>query len=164
MPIAQWNRTRAAITAVALVAVASCGGLDTVAPSPQQTVAGPGGVRQVVTTPAAVNLIQNASLETMGAGGLPANWLPMTYGWPAPTFSYPVAGRSGNGALVSFATLSLGDARRQHASVAVTPKQLYTFSVWYKSSTVSSINIEYEKKDGKKSYGWIADLPSSNGA
>ena len=155
---------RAAMMAIALGTLVACAGTDTVAPSPQLHSAVMGGASYTTTATTVVNLVANASLETAGTGGAPASWSTMTYGSPAPSFSNPVPGRSGNGAAVTLASNSNGDARWQHASVAVTAKAVYTFGIWYKSTAATSINMEFEKKDGKKSYGWLADLPSSGGA
>jgi peptidoglycan/xylan/chitin deacetylase (PgdA/CDA1 family) len=113
---------------------------------------------------AAENLVQNPGLETAGISGSPANWTKTFWGTPTPTFAYPVAGRTGNGASITFSANSSGDARWQHAPVAVTAGTQYTFSIWYKSTAATEINMEFSNATGGSiSYGWLANLPSSSG-
>ena len=112
----------------------------------------------------ATNLIQNPGLETAGSGGNPANWTKTSWGTPTPTFAYPVAGHSGNGAQITFAANSNGDARFQHAPATVTAGAQYTFSIWYNSTAATEINIYYTNATGgSATYAWLADLPSSGG-
>lgn len=109
----------------------------------------------------AQNLIQNPGLETAGVGGVPANWIKTYWGTPTPTFAYPATGHAGNGASVTFAGNSNGDARWQPTAVTVETGATYTYSAWYKSNVASEIDVEYTNGSGALSYGWIADVPSS---
>jgi peptidoglycan/xylan/chitin deacetylase (PgdA/CDA1 family) len=108
-----------------------------------------------------VNLIQNPSFETAGVGGVPANWAKNTWGTPAPTFTYPATGHTGNGATVAFSAASNGDARWQPDAVAVDAGATYTYSAWYTSNVASEIDTEFTNASGAISYGWVADVPSS---
>ncbi|MFZ2886795.1 MAG: polysaccharide deacetylase family protein [Minisyncoccia bacterium] len=108
------------------------------------------------------NLIQNPGFETAGTGGNPASWTKTFWGTPTPTFAYPVAGRSGNGTQVTFSANSNGDARWQHAPVTVTAGTQYTYSIWYKSTAATEINMEFANSTGGQiTYGWLANLPAS---
>ena len=109
----------------------------------------------------AQNLIQNPGLETAGVAGVPANWVKTFWGTPTPTFTYPAAGHAGNGATVTFAANSNGDARWQHAAVAVEAGATYTFSAWYKSNIASEVDAEFTNASNAVSYAWVADVPSS---
>lgn len=106
------------------------------------------------------NLILNPSLET-ASGGVPAQWSKQYWGSPAPTFTYPVAGHTGNGASVAFTKNSSGDARWAHDLVAVEPGATYTFSIWYTSNVTTEINTQYVKSNNKVSWGYVAAIPSS---
>ena len=111
------------------------------------------------------NLIQNASLEVAGSGSTPANWTTSWWGLRAPSFQYPVTGRTGRGAAVSFSGWTFGEARWQHASVAVVAQQQYEFNIWYKSTAQTSVGAEYVRaSDGRRSTVGVATLPSSGGA
>ncbi len=112
----------------------------------------------------ASNLIANPGFETEGTGGNPANWLRTYWGTPAPTFTYPVSGRSGKAPAISFGQSSNGDARWQHTAVTVEPGATYTYSNWYKSTAATEVNVEFTSSSGGKSYGWVAALPSSSNA
>ena len=107
------------------------------------------------------NLIQNPTLETAGVGGVPVNWVKTYWGTPTPTFTYPTAGHTGNGAMVAFGANSNGDARWQPDAVAVEAGAMYTYSAWYKSNVASEIDTEFMNANGATSYGWVADVPSS---
>lgn len=109
----------------------------------------------------AQNLIQNPGLETAGVGGVPANWIKTYWGTPTPTFTYPAAGHTSNGATVAFSSSSNGDARWQPDAVTVEAGATYTYSAWYKSNVASEIDIEYRNASNAVSYGWVADVPSS---
>lgn len=108
-----------------------------------------------------VNLIQNPSLET-AVGGAPTNWTKTFWGSPSPTFQYPVLGRTGNGASVSFSKNSSGDARWQHSPVTVDAGKAYTYSSWYKSTATTELNAAYTTASGQTNYAWLATLPATN--
>jgi len=110
------------------------------------------------------NLIQNPGFELAGTNGDPVNWKRTYWGSPAPTFTYPVVGRTGKAVSIAFGSNSSGDARYQHDAVAVSPGSSYTYSVWYKSTAQTEINLVYTSTSGALSYGWLSTLPSSGGA
>lgn len=107
------------------------------------------------------NLILNAALETTGSAGAPAHWSKTFWGSPTPTFQYPTAGRSGNGAAITYGANSNGDARWSHAPVSVVAGATYTYSNWYKSTVPTEIDVVYTNSNGSLTYGWIQDIPSS---
>jgi peptidoglycan/xylan/chitin deacetylase (PgdA/CDA1 family) len=110
-----------------------------------------------------VNLISNGSLET-AAGSAPSGWISGYWGTPKPTFAYPVAGHTGNGASVTLSANSSGDANWQpSAPVAVTAGSSYTYSTWYNSNAATEIDAEYTSSKGTISYAWLANVPSSGG-
>jgi peptidoglycan/xylan/chitin deacetylase (PgdA/CDA1 family) len=109
---------------------------------------------------AQTNLIQNGDFETAG----PSGWTKIFWGTPTPTFTYPATGHSGSSASVTFSANSNGDARWQPTAVNVTAGQTYTYTEWYKSTVASEIDVEFTNASGAKSYGWVADVPSSNNA
>lgn len=111
---------------------------------------------------AETNLIANPGLET--GSSYPSGWSRVYWGSPAPAFSYPVTGRSGKAAAISYSKDSTGDARWQHAAVAVEPGATYTYTDWYASNATTEINIEYQTSRGAKSYAWVATLPSTGGS
>ena len=112
----------------------------------------------------AANLIQNPGFES-GTNGAPTSWTKSYWGTPTPTFAHPVAGNgSAKAAQITFAANSNGDARWQHAPVTVTAGSQYTFSIWYKSTAATEINMLYSNATGGAiTYGWLANLPSSGG-
>lgn len=113
---------------------------------------------------AAANLIQNPGLET-ASGANPAQWSKTYWGNVTPTFKYPDTGNSNTkGASITLARDSNGDARWAHAAVSVEPGATYMFNSWYKSNAATEINAEYTTAAGQKSYGWIANVPTSNNA
>ncbi len=109
------------------------------------------------------NLIQNPSLET-ASGGVPSQWSQVWWGSVTPTFSYPVAGRTGNAAQVTLSSNTSGDARWAHQPVTVEPGAVYEFKAWYKSSMPTEIDTKLIASNGGVSWGWVASLPSSGGA
>ncbi len=142
----------------------ACGGRDTIAPSAPQALPASAGVSTTSRADGATNLLQNATFDLGRMRTVTPGWSRMTYGTPIPTFSYPEAGRSGNGASVSLTANSTGDARWQPTSVAVSAGALYSYSVWYRSTAPSAVTVEYTNESGVLSYVGLAELPSSNGA
>jgi peptidoglycan/xylan/chitin deacetylase (PgdA/CDA1 family) len=113
----------------------------------------------------AVNLIANPGIETAGTAGVPAGWTKNFWGSPTPTFTYPATGNAGTkGASVTLGANSTGDARWQHAAVAVEAGATYTYTIWYNSTAPADIDAEYTNTSGRLSYAWFASLPSSGGA
>jgi len=111
---------------------------------------------------AAANLISNPNLETQ-SGSVPSQWVKTYWGTVTPTFKYPdVGNNSSKGASITLSRDTGGDARWMHALVTVEPGATYAFSSWYKSNAATEINAEYRTTAGQASYGWIANVPSSN--
>ena len=108
----------------------------------------------------APNLIANPALEASATGRVPTNWSSSYWG-STPVFSYPVTGRTGRGATVTQLRTSTGDARWQHAAVTVVPGGRYTFSIWYRSTTSTSVIAEYSTAAGARSYAQLAAVASS---
>ncbi len=115
------------------------------------------------TAQAATNLIPNPGLEAAGAGGTPANWAKTYWGSPIPTFSYPVAGKTGSGASIALNRSSNGDARWTHDPVTVEAGAVYDYTSWYKSNAATAINVQYIKANNTVSWGFVKSLPSSGG-
>jgi len=155
------------VATCSLFALAACGsGKDS---SAAADILGPGEPKATIFgtstsgTGSSQNLIQNPGFET-ASNGLPAKWTRESSGNKTPTFTYPVAGRTGNGAMVAFGSKSSGDARWQHDAVSVSSLQFYTVSLWYKSNIPSEVTAEYTNFLGFQSNRSLANLPSSNGA
>ncbi len=110
---------------------------------------------------ASTNLITNGTLET--GSSFPSGWSRMYWGTPAPTFTYPVSGRTGRAAAISYTKDSTGDARWQPAAVNVESGATYTYTGWYASTAQTEVNVEYQTSRGTKSYTWLATFPSTGG-
>ncbi len=108
------------------------------------------------TPPSDNNLILNPSLETAGIGGNPANWNRGGWGTNNRTYTYPVAGQTGNAAEVTMTTYTNGDAKWYFTPVAVNPGEQYTFSYAYKASVPTNISLQYTMNDGTVSYVGVA--------
>lgn len=108
------------------------------------------------------NLIPNGTFET-ASGSVPTGWKKSYWGSPAPTFTYPAQGNnSSRGASITLSANSTGDGNWQLSSpIAVTPGASYTYSTWYKSNVASEIDAAYTTSNGKVTYTWLADIPSS---
>lgn len=100
-------------------------------------------VQNVVTPPSSPNLITNPSLETAN-GSAPANFSADSWGNNVATFTYPVAGHTGNGAQVSYASYTSGanggDAKYTTAAIPVTAGQTYQFTDYYKSDVTTQVD------------------------
>ncbi len=137
----------------ALFLAMACGGKADTAPT---------GVKP--SDPSApVNLLRNPSLDTAATASAPLGWSRKSSGSPAPTFSYPVAGRTGSAAAVTLAARTGGDQRWQHESVAITAGTVYTVSIWYKSTTATGVSVEYTTAGGSTTYDLLDFLPATNG-
>ena len=102
------------------------------------------------------NLVLNSTLETVGTAGNPANYNRGGWGTNNRTFTYPVAGASGNGAEVAITTYTGGDAKWYFDPVMVNPGEQYTFSYAYKSSVATNITLKYTRTDGTPLYVGVA--------
>jgi len=107
------------------------------------------------------NLVPNASLETAGAGGLPANWNKGGFGSSTRVLSYPVPGQSGNAVQVAVSNYVSGDAKWYPSDMSVTGGKTYEFSDAYKSTTASIVTIRFALPNNTFVYKDIATLPAS---
>ncbi|MBI2610139.1 polysaccharide deacetylase family protein [Candidatus Giovannonibacteria bacterium] len=99
------------------------------------------------------NLIQNPSLETANASGLPANWLTGRFGSNTASFIYPVAGSaSARAARVSISNYVSGDAKWYFSEISVASGESYSFSDEFKSNSKSYITAQFRNSDGNFSY------------
>jgi glucose/arabinose dehydrogenase/peptidoglycan/xylan/chitin deacetylase (PgdA/CDA1 family) len=109
--------------------------------------------------------VQNGKLETASANpGIPEGWSQGGWGTNDRTHTYPVAGKTGNGAEVVITTYTDGDAKWYFEPVLVTENAQYTIGDTYKSTVASQLLIRYTLTDGTLSYVFVDNLPSSNNA
>ncbi|OHA18567.1 MAG: hypothetical protein A2664_02930 [Candidatus Taylorbacteria bacterium RIFCSPHIGHO2_01_FULL_46_22b] len=97
----------------------------------------------IVVTNNPSNLITNGNLETTGS--LPTAWTKDWWGTNGRTFTYPVAGPSGNNdkaAQVSITNYQSGDAKWRFSPVPVNPNSLYVFEDDYKANVPTEIDVE----------------------
>lgn len=110
----------------------------------------------VVTNTKTGNAITNSSLE-LGSGNTADGWLAADFiAAPGTVFSI-VPGRFSDRAaqvVVPANPASGTDAKWVHPAVTVSAGQYYTFSLWYKSSTTTEVNLI--ENDGIL---WASDLP-----
>jgi peptidoglycan/xylan/chitin deacetylase (PgdA/CDA1 family) len=107
------------------------------------------------------NLIANPSLETV-SGVNPADWQTNYWGSLKATFKYETAGRTGNRSVTTtVANYKSGDAKWKPTVVNVTPGVTYTFSDWYKSTAVTSIDVVVGTTSGTTNYVWKGDFAAS---
>lgn len=102
------------------------------------------------------NLVLNSTLETTGTAGNPANYSRGGWGTNNRTFTYPVAGASGNGAEVTITSYTNGDAKWYFDPVMVNPGEQYTFNYAYKASVPTNITLKYTRTDGTLLYVGVA--------
>ena len=114
-------------------------------------------VNNVVVPVTGNNLIANSSLETPGTSGNPSKWNRGGWGTNNRTYTYPVAGHTGNGAQMDITTYTDGDGKWYFDPIAVTAGDMYTFSYWYKSTAQSNITLRYTMQDGTITYKGISN-------
>lgn len=129
----------------------------TAAPSPSPTPSpSPSPSASPSATPqptAGANLIKNASLETAGTNGDPADWSRGGWGNNTAVFTYPAEAQSGNtGAKVEITAYTDGDAKWYFEDVPVSEGKTYSFSDYYQSTVSSQLNIRYTFTDGHQEY------------
>jgi peptidoglycan/xylan/chitin deacetylase (PgdA/CDA1 family) len=110
---------------------------------------------------AAAIISPNGTLETQN-GANPLSWVRGTWGVHTPTFTYPVPGRTGNGARVSLSNYGSGDAKWYFTDVPVVGGTSYTFSDWSIGTVPSSIIARYQTPSGTFSYVFLGSVPASN--
>ncbi len=109
---------------------------------------------------AAVNLVQNADLETVN-GNIPLGWIANTWGNHTAVHTYPVTGWNGGKAarteITAYSPVNgTGDAKWYFQKVPVTPGREYRYTDHYRSSTISDIIGEYTLSDGTFHYFGLA--------
>ena len=109
------------------------------------------------------NLILNSNLQNITLQGGPANWNKGGYGSNTRTFIYPInLSSSTNAIAVNITNYASGDAKWYFDDVPVTTGDMYQFSDLSKSDAIGSINVRYKMNDGTYTYGFIANVDSSN--
>ncbi len=109
------------------------------------------------------NLISNGDLETLGSGADPAFWKRGAWGVNTTAFTYPTVGHNGNkAASLRVSAYTNGDAKLYPPDVSMVSGTLYTFSDWYRSSTISDVIGRYTMNDGSYHYfGVVKEIPPS---
>ncbi len=108
------------------------------------------------------NLITNASAETSGPAGLPANWIQSKWGTNTATLEHKSEGRTGSKSLyVSMTARTDGDAKWMHEAVSVQSNTSYTYTSWYKSSMPTEIDLQYTDTSGNVSYAYVDSVAAS---
>jgi len=116
----------------------------------------------VTNTAGAVNLIQNADLETQNAGNpvIPVAWTPSAWGDHVTVFTYPITGynalKAARVEITNYPANGTGDAKWFFDPIAVTPGTAYTYKDHYRSNTISDIIGRYTLSDGSFHYFGLA--------
>lgn len=118
-----------------------------------------------VTTPTTPNLIANGDLEspTPGTPSQPLSWTAGYWGTLTPVFTYPVAGKTGNGAKVQVTSYTSGDAKWVFTPVTTSGGKTYTIAFDYTSTVPTNVSIEFHMTDGSYTYAWLGDPAASAG-
>lgn len=99
------------------------------------------------------NIIINPSLEQSAGGAVPDNWRTGRWGSNTTTFTYPVAGHSGDkAARVQMTSYTTGDAKWYFDPVAVNAGDTYEFSDFYQSSIKTYVTVQFTHSNGGVSY------------
>jgi peptidoglycan/xylan/chitin deacetylase (PgdA/CDA1 family) len=106
------------------------------------------------------NMIANGDFE-LGTAGNPTGWGKGSWGSLTPTFTYPVAGVSGNAAQLTIANYQNGDAKWYFTPVNVTAGASYDYTDLYKATAPSQLVVQYQNASGVFSYAWLKDLPAA---
>lgn len=105
---------------------------------------------------APVTLIANGDFETANGTNTPQDWTASYWGTLTPVFTYPVVGKTGNGAKVQITAYTSGDAKWTFPRVAIATGTVYQYSEDYISDVATNVTIEYLLSDGTLSYQWLA--------
>ncbi len=104
-------------------------------------------------TPDPLNLIKNASFETLNENGQPEHWKKGRWGTNNTRFTFPVSGYFGvNSARVYTSANTSGDAKWYHEEIPTEGGKTYTFSDFYKSDTQSYITVQFKMNDDTYTY------------
>jgi hypothetical protein len=118
-------------------------------------------VSPVLVSAAQENLLQNPSLETVGANGDPDGWLRGNWGTNTALFTYPVAGTDGaSAAKVEITNYTDGDAKWYFADVPVTGGKTYIINYDCRSNVPTEILARITLSDGGQQYVHLATLPA----
>ena len=105
--------------------------------------------------PAGTNLVQNASLETAGAGSTPQCWQTAGFGTNTATFSTVSTARTGTKAeRLVVSNYSSGDAKLLQTldagscAPAAVAGRTYSLRAWYTSTTVTQFAVYYRNSAG----------------
>ncbi len=91
----------------------------------------------------------------------PNGWSKSAFGEYDVTFTYPIAGISGNGARVELANYISSDAKWVFEPVSVTAGALYTLTHSYRSDVETTISLVYQRADDSFYYIGRVDLAPS---
>ncbi len=100
------------------------------------------------------NMIINGALETVSTttATRPYAWKTGKFGTNQTSFTYPVAGQSGNGVRVAMTQYTSGDAKWYFNDISVTPGQIYDLTLSYQSNATTSISLRYLLTSGTYQY------------
>ncbi|NTV44201.1 MAG: polysaccharide deacetylase family protein [Candidatus Yonathbacteria bacterium] len=121
----------------------------------------PGVFDTPVVHAASVNLVANATLETVNPSDatMPDQWQKQVTGTNTATFTYPAVGNGGSrGASVTVSSYTSGEAAWFFNDVTVIPGQKYTFTDTSLSSVQTAVYARYTKTTGEyvtKSLGTV---------
>ncbi len=108
------------------------------------------------------NKVLNSGLETDSGTGTPTNWTKSSWGTNNAAFTYPTAGKTGNGAKVAITSYTDGDAKWFFDDIAIVANAQYRFRDSYKSTTPTTLTARFTMADNTVAYRDLAVLPSSN--
>lgn len=112
--------------------------------------------------PAAGNLVQNPSFETVGATTDPAQWSRGGWGTNNRTYTYPVTGFDGlKAARVAITSFTNGDAKWYFTDVPVTAGQTYVVSHRYKSDAATEVLARFTLPGGVYQYQFLGSVASA---
>jgi peptidoglycan/xylan/chitin deacetylase (PgdA/CDA1 family) len=111
-----------------------------------------------------LNTVPNFSFELPSSENPyePDSWFPDWWGTLTPKFSYPVPGRTGNGAQISITNYKNGDAKWFFVPQVVTPLHRYTFSDYYLSTAQTHIIVQFTLATGRFQYQVLGSAPASS--
>lgn len=110
------------------------------------------------------NKVLNPGLETNSGAGSPVNWQKSSWGTNNAVFSYPIAGKTGNGAKVAITSYTDGDAKWFFDDITIVSNAQYRFRDNYKSTAPTTLTARFTMADSTVAYRDIAVLPSSGNA
>jgi peptidoglycan/xylan/chitin deacetylase (PgdA/CDA1 family) len=111
------------------------------------------------------NLIANPSVETSTDGVNPDSFAYGSFGTISATSSYLNTGHTGTRSLGITVTSAAASAGAEWAPTpsAVTPNQLYQFSMWYQSSVDTEVDVAVTDTTGVTTYNYVGKVLASPG-